>query len=134
MMINGQHSNKFGWQRSIVTLTVLTALSVINLSSYPIIIKLFSWVATGFILAGLFSLAHACAHGILFKAKSLNRWTGRLAAMLLLSNYEVYRCFHLQHHRKTSVAGDSEPGSTIPSKLHYLFYCLILFEVFLIVS
>lgn len=47
----------------------------------------------------LFALLHEAVHGVFHKTKSINLWSGRLAAAFFPTGFQVQRAFHLTHHR-----------------------------------
>ena len=83
-----------------------------------------AWLLCGFLLSGAFSALHYGSHGTLFVGRRANRWAATALGLPVLLNSSLYRSFHLEHHRKTNVSGDTEPGGGVPSLGRYLFYCL----------
>lgn len=67
------------------------------------------WVIQGFILSGFLGAAHDCAHGSFSRRPIVNHLAGAFWASTVLFNYTLYKYFHLEHHRYTTVPGDTEP-------------------------
>ncbi len=107
---------------TILTLTGILMIGIFSISGYWQVGIL--QLMLGFVIASFFSIIHYAAHASLFKSKMANRWVGRFFGLILLSNFSLYRVFHMQHHRYTTVAGDSEPVGEIQSVAHYLFCAL----------
>ncbi len=49
----------------------------------------------------LFAIQHDCGHGAFFSQRSANDWIGRIASVLTLTPYEVWRRMHATHHAST---------------------------------
>jgi omega-6 fatty acid desaturase (delta-12 desaturase) len=58
---------------------------------------LFTAPAAAF-LVRLFMIQHDCGHGALFRPRSANVWTGRLAGVLTMTPYDYWRRTHAVHH------------------------------------
>lgn len=59
---------------------------------------------------GLAILMHDAAHGLLFADRRLNDWFGSwLCALPVFTILALYRPYHLQHHRFTSVVAWVRP-------------------------
>jgi omega-6 fatty acid desaturase (delta-12 desaturase) len=56
--------------------------------------------AAGFMVR-LFAIQHDCGHGAFFRQRSVNDWIGRVASVLTLTPYEVWRRMHATHHAST---------------------------------
>jgi fatty acid desaturase len=78
------------------------------------------WFCQGFILSGSLGAAHDCVHGTLYDSPRANRIAGAVWASLVLFNFSLYKYFHLEHHRYTSVEGDTEPWGTFPNLWFYI--------------
>lgn len=110
---------------------IIATLIIIFINNYIIFkisgiwfVKILLILFNGFIFSGFFSIIHYCSHDTFFKNKKINRIVGNFFSNLILLNFSMYKYFHLQHHRFTSVAGDSEPAGEITNIWKYLFYCL----------
>jgi fatty acid desaturase len=68
-----------------------------------------AWWFQGFILSGFLGAAHDCAHGTFARTRRANHVAGALWASVVLFNFTLYRYYHIEHHRHTSVEGDTEP-------------------------
>ena len=79
------------------------------------------WCLQGIILSGFLGAAHDCAHGTFAKSPRLNRVAGSLWSSVVLFNFSLYKYFHLEHHKYTSVEGDTEPLGTFPDLRTYLY-------------
>ncbi len=76
---------------------------------------LFAWLIVGARQLGLAILMHDAAHGLLFANRRLNDWAGRwLCAYPVLSDLDLYRPYHLKHHRFTQQAEDPDLGLSAP--------------------
>lgn len=85
---------------------------------------IFVWPILGFILSGCFSALHYCSHNTLYTNTLTNRLCGVLWSLPVLMNFSSYKFFHLEHHKFTSIAGDTEPAGDLKSIWTYMFYCL----------
>jgi omega-6 fatty acid desaturase (delta-12 desaturase) len=56
--------------------------------------------AAGFLLR-LFMIQHDCGHGAFFRHRLANDWIGRVASVVTLTPYEVWRHAHNLHHATT---------------------------------
>ncbi len=58
-------------------------------------------IAAGAFMVRLFAIQHDCGHGAFFSKRSANDWIGRIASVLTLTPYEVWRRMHATHHAST---------------------------------
>src|SRR4051812_18822880 len=64
---------------------------------------------------GLAILMHDAAHGALFANRRLNEWVGAwLCASPVFTSLQLYRPYHLAHHRHTRQAEDPDIGLSAP--------------------
>jgi fatty acid desaturase len=64
---------------------------------------------------GLAILMHDAAHGLLFADRRLNEWVGTwLCASPVFTSLQLYRPYHLAHHRHTQQAEDPDLGLSAP--------------------
>jgi fatty acid desaturase len=64
---------------------------------------------------GLAILMHDAAHGLLFDKRRLNEWAGTwLCAAPVFTSLQLYRPYHLAHHRHTQQAEDPDLGLSAP--------------------
>jgi fatty acid desaturase len=64
---------------------------------------------------GLAILMHDAAHGLLFSTRRLNEWVGAwLCASPVFTSLQLYRPYHLTHHRHTQQAEDPDLGLSAP--------------------
>ncbi|HYC63448.1 MAG TPA: fatty acid desaturase family protein [Reyranellaceae bacterium] len=64
---------------------------------------------------GLAILMHDAAHGLLFENRKLNEWvTTWLCAAPVITSLQLYRPYHLTHHRHTQQAEDPDLGLSKP--------------------
>jgi fatty acid desaturase len=64
---------------------------------------------------GLAILMHDAAHGLLFSNRRLNEWVGTwLCASPVFTSLQLYRPYHLAHHRHTQQAKDPDLGLSAP--------------------
>ena len=64
---------------------------------------------------GLAILMHDAAHGLLFKSRRLNEWVATwLCAAPVFTSLQLYRPYHLKHHRHTQQAEDPDLGLSAP--------------------
>jgi fatty acid desaturase len=64
---------------------------------------------------GLAILMHDAAHGLLFADRRLNEWVGSwLCAAPVFTSLQLYRPYHLTHHRHTQQAEDPDLGLSAP--------------------
>ena len=64
---------------------------------------------------GLAILMHDAAHGLLFDNRRLNEWVGTwLCAAPVFTSLQLYRPYHLAHHRHTQQAEDPDLGLSAP--------------------
>lgn len=119
-----EQSNIYGLARIFTAILILSLTTYLISANQRIYLKLLLAFINGFIISGLFSNLHFCAHGTLFNKKWLNNFFGRASACFLLLNYSSYKYFHMQHHRHTAEPGDSEPAGEIRNVIWYFFYSL----------
>ena len=58
-------------------------------------------IAAGAFMVRLFAIQHDCGHGAFFSKRSANDWIGRIASVLTLTPYDVWRRMHATHHAST---------------------------------
>jgi len=64
---------------------------------------------------GLAILMHDAAHGLLFRTRGVNDWVGRwLCGAPPVASMDLYRPYHLTHHRRTQQADDPDLGLSAP--------------------
>lgn len=64
---------------------------------------------------GLAILMHDAAHGLLFDNRRLNEWAGTwLCAAPVFTSLQLYRPYHLAHHRHTQQAEDPDLALSAP--------------------
>ena len=64
---------------------------------------------------GLAILMHDAAHGLLFDDRRLNEWVGTwLCAAPVFTSLQLYRPYHLAHHRHTQQPEDPDLGLSAP--------------------
>ncbi|HET6197268.1 MAG TPA: fatty acid desaturase family protein [Acetobacteraceae bacterium] len=64
---------------------------------------------------GVAILMHDAAHGLLFNDRRLNEWVGTwLCAAPVFTSLQLYRPYHLAHHRHTQQAEDPDLGLSAP--------------------
>jgi fatty acid desaturase len=64
---------------------------------------------------GLAILMHEASHGALFNNRRLNEWVGTwLCAAPVFTSLQLYRPYHLAHHRHTQQAEDPDLGLSAP--------------------
>ncbi|RVE87070.1 fatty acid desaturase family protein [Sinorhizobium meliloti] len=78
------------------------------------------WTLCGFILACCLGASHDCAHGTFVRNRAANRYCGAAWSALVLFNFTIYKCYHLEHHRKTGIDGDTEPHGEFGTIWNYL--------------
>lgn len=117
-------SNRYAYSRLIVTFGLLFVSSLLLLQPVGALFKVLLVVASGFMMAGFFSVMHYCCHGTFFTQKYMNRRFGQLLASTMLMNFASYKFFHMQHHRRTTVVGDSEPAGEIRNVWQYFWSAL----------
>jgi acyl-lipid omega-6 desaturase (Delta-12 desaturase) len=57
----------------------------------------FGFLAAAFLMR-IFLVQHDCGHGSFFTSQSANDWVGRVAGVLTLTPYQVWRHSHAKHH------------------------------------
>jgi len=55
-------------------------------------------LASGAFLLRLFMIQHDCSHGSFFRYRLANDWIGRLAGIVTMTPYDVWRRTHATHH------------------------------------
>jgi fatty acid desaturase len=64
---------------------------------------------------GLAILMHDAAHGLLFRSRRVNDWVGRwVCGAPVVASMDLYRPYHLTHHRLTQQADDPDLGLSAP--------------------
>jgi len=64
---------------------------------------------------GLAILMHDAAHGLLFRRRRVNDWVGRwLCGAPVVASMDLYRPYHLTHHRLTQQPDDPDLGLSAP--------------------
>jgi fatty acid desaturase len=64
---------------------------------------------------GLAILMHDAAHGLLFTNRRVNDWIGRwLCGAPVVASMDLYRPYHLTHHRRTQQPDDPDLGLSAP--------------------
>ena len=64
---------------------------------------------------GLAILMHDAAHGLLFHSRRVNDWVGRwLCGAPVIASMDLYRPYHLTHHRRTQQPDDPDLGLSAP--------------------
>lgn len=98
-----QPSTGRGILEIVVTIVPLAALRVLAWAtldiSYWLALPL-ALAAAGF-LVRLFAIRHDCGHGSFFRHRPANDWFGRVAGVLTLTPYGVWRHAHATHHACT---------------------------------
>ena len=89
-------------------------------------------VVVGFLLQYPYNAMHDCIHGTFLRRARWNEFFGVLFGTVILTNYNVFKAYHLAHHRHTFAAGDPEPTTQyITSLRRYaweLFVPLFFFD------
>jgi fatty acid desaturase len=76
---------------------------------------LFAVMVIGTRQLGLAILMHDAAHGLLFENRRLNEWAATwLCAAPVFTSLQLYRPYHLTHHRHTQQAEDPDLGLSKP--------------------
>lgn len=88
----------------------------ISIAAWPGSMQLLRWVLATILFGsaqiGLAVLMHECAHRSLFRSGSVNNWVGRwLCAEVLMQDLNLYRRYHLLHHKYTGT--DKDPDAHI---------------------
>jgi fatty acid desaturase len=96
-------------------------LSFLSLRFHHWWLWLIDWWFQGVILSGFLGAAHDCAHGTFTKSPRLNHLAGSIWSAVVLFNFSLYKYFHLEHHKYTSVEGDTEPLGAFPDLKTYLY-------------
>ena len=78
-----------------------------------------AWIALGALLHSGFAAVHEATHGHLYQSRWANRLAGFLWGATVLSNFSLYRAFHLEHHSHTRIEGDPEPQAEFESAAQY---------------
>ena len=79
-----------------------------------------AWVVMAVVLHSGFAAVHEATHGHLYGARWANRLAGFLWGASVLSNFSLYRAFHLEHHSHTRIEGDPEPQTEFDTAVQYL--------------
>lgn len=95
-------------------------LALASLQTDSVLVRMFIAAVLGVILTGWFSAIHESVHGLFVKNRMLNRLAGLYWACPTLLNFSLYRAYHLEHHRHTTVNGDPEPSGEFGSLVDYL--------------
>jgi omega-6 fatty acid desaturase (delta-12 desaturase) len=92
------------WRRSLaeIAITVLP-LALLWLGAWwalsvSWILTLLLAVPAAGLLVRLFLIQHDCGHGAFFENRRVNDWIGRIAGVLTLTPYDVWRRSHAMHH------------------------------------
>jgi omega-6 fatty acid desaturase (delta-12 desaturase) len=65
-----------------------------------------------------FVLLHECGHGVLFRSRSLNTWTGHLSGFFCMIPFRSWTAIHAMHHKWTGWQDlDPTTASLVPRKL-----------------
>ncbi len=83
---------------------------------------LVAWYVQGLILVGVTGAIHECIHRLYAKGRNRNRVAGVLWSIVLFKNYTLHKCFHMEHHRHTTQAGDPEPHTVIAGLRDFFRY------------
>ncbi|HLX55290.1 MAG TPA: fatty acid desaturase [Aquella sp.] len=108
---------QFGRLFFIFLLYVATA--VIGYKINNMLIWFFVWGIQGLLLACCLVVVHDGAHGTFIRSRTVCRFLGVVVGSLLLVNFSLYRCLHLEHHRHTNVAGDTQRPRQYSNIWHY---------------
>jgi len=82
------------------------------------------WPVMGFLLSGAFGAMHRATHGALFPQRRLNEVVGRANALLLLSNFSLFRYVHHRHHKHLGEPEDTEPPLMFRRRPEYVLSLL----------
>ncbi|MGC6518314.1 MAG: fatty acid desaturase [Candidatus Puniceispirillaceae bacterium] len=96
-------SNRAGLQHLFVYLCCLGGMScyvAYQAPFWPVMM-----VASGILIAFLFTLQHECTHNTPFRSRWLNTLIGHITGLLLCQPFLWFRHFHMAHHRHTNIKG-----------------------------
>ena len=79
-----------------------------------------AWLGMAFLLHGAYSAMHDAAHGSHLSTRPANRVALLLWALPLGINGNLWRCWHLEHHRATATPDDPEPTGDLNNIFIYL--------------
>ncbi|HEV7888884.1 MAG TPA: fatty acid desaturase [Acidimicrobiales bacterium] len=85
-----------------------------------------AWAAMGALMLGCYAAMHEAIHAHLYAGRRANRIAGLLWGAAVLSNFSVYRAYHLQHHSHTRIEGDPEPHEEFTGPAQYLLYAPVI--------
>lgn len=103
-------SDLHGWRwtsRIFLPLIIFLALTpwvwatISPIATFPI------WIALGILAYKLTIVMHDCAHNTLFATASLNQAIGKICGYVLMSDFQIFRHMHWQHHKK--YGADEDP-------------------------
>lgn len=90
------------WETGVTLLLFFSFVLLSGIASqYFLPLALMLAVPTGFLLVRVFILQHDCGHRALFRSAWLNRWVGRLCALLVFTPFDSWKQDHHGHHRDT---------------------------------
>ncbi|MEQ1701170.1 MAG: fatty acid desaturase [Ilumatobacteraceae bacterium] len=93
---------------------------VVHRADHPAV-SVFGWFLMGWLLLGNGAMTHETLHGHLFRRAWCNTLVGVIAAWSIGAPFEVYRAYHLGHHRHSVTADDPEgPPYVFTSRWVYL--------------
>jgi acyl-lipid omega-6 desaturase (Delta-12 desaturase) len=99
-----QPSTRRGLLEIAITFLPLAALWALVWASFHLgywwLALLLAIPAAGF-LVRLFMIQHDCSHGAFFRHRLANDWTGRIASVITLTPYGLWRRTHALHHAST---------------------------------
>ena len=80
------------------------------------------WLVQSCILVGSYSAMHEAAHATLYRSRRANRVAGAVWALTILTNWSMWRSFHLEHHAHTGIEGDPKLKYrfTVTRRVQYL--------------
>lgn len=82
-------------------------------------VLILQWIVQGVALTGMLGAAHFCIHATCW-GKPYDRTMGTVLCTPLLTNFSVFKNFHLEHHRTTGTDADPQPPRVFNSVLSYL--------------
>src|SRR3984885_13824928 len=117
---------QFPHMRNLIGKNPLTIFAIIGLVSFQVVLayllrdQSWWWVFGAAYLLGafadhaLFVMIHECAHQLLFKGRSANRWAGMLANMPQIFPSSIsFERYHIKHH---SFQGVHELDADLPNR------------------
>jgi fatty acid desaturase len=107
--------------QSIFNLSAYIALSLIGVWIDTLWIWPIIWWFQGFILSCFLGASHDCAHGVFGKSSRNNHLAGVFWSSIVLFNFTIYKYYHLEHHKYTTIPGDTEPSGVFRSFWDYLY-------------